>query len=178
MKVSGPAILALCLSIASMTAVTAAPPAKKEPSKPAAAPKQTKPGQAAPSGANSAELNNYANQIRQKMAGSWNYPPGNNKVTLKVEVATDGSVSNMNLDSNPKNSEAEQKANDAFNAAQPLPALPSGVSGARITCQFDSNADQWGGKANVAVKIDPLKSAAAPSSDSNNGSTDNKGEKK
>lgn len=177
MKVSGPVMFALCLSIASITFAQAAPPAKKGNSKPAAAPRQNKPAQAAPGGANSAELNNYANKMREKMAGSWNYPPGNNKVTLKVEIAQDGSVSNLSLDSTPKNADAEQKANDAFNAAQPLPALPSGVSGATITCMFESNADQWGGKANVAVKIDPAKAAAPAASDSTGG-TENKDEKK
>lgn len=176
MKVSGPVIIALCLFIASAAASFAAPAAKKPASKTAAAPRQNKGTQSA---ANSADLNSYANQMRQKMAASWNYPAGNNKVTLKVEVAADGSVSNLTLDSAPKNTDAEQKANDAFNAAQPLTALPSGLSGARITCQFDSSADQWSaGKANIAVKIDPAKSSAPAGSDSNNGKTENKDEKK
>jgi hypothetical protein len=169
----------LYLSIASINAASAAPPGKKASSKPAAAAKQNKPAQSAPSGASSAELNSYANNMRQKMAASWNYPAGNNKVTLKVEVAGDGSVSNMTLDSTPKNADAEQKANDAFNAAQPLSGLPSGITAATITCQFDSNADQWSaGKANISVKIDPQKSAAPPASGTNSSNTENKDEKK
>lgn len=167
MKVSRQILLALILITSSLSSALAAPPAKKSTAKAPAA-KPAKAAASAPAaGGNSAVYNDYANQMRQKMANNWNYPNGTNHVTLVVEVAQDGSVSNLTLSSSPKNTEAEQKANDAFNSAQPLQPLPSG-NGATITCVFDSKADQWDSKANISVKIDPAKSpaAAAPAGDS------------
>jgi hypothetical protein len=134
--------------------------AKKAPARPSKA-SPAAAGHAAAPGATSAVYNTYANQLRAKMATGWQFPSGDNHVTLTVEVGSDGSVSNLSLTSSPKNTEAEQKANDAFNSAQPLQALPSNCSGATITCLFDSKADQWDSHANISVKLDP-KTAAAP----------------
>lgn len=171
-----PQLFLLVLMIAAAAAPTpssAAPAAKK--AAPAKRPAtNAKPSQ--PTSGNNAALNNYATQLRQKMGGGWNYPAGNNHVTLTVKVSQEGSVSDMSLSSNPKHNEAEQKANDAFNSAQPLQALPAGVSAATITILFDSQADQWDGKGNISVKIDPVKSET-PAND-NSSSGENKEEKK
>lgn len=107
---------------------------------------------------------NYVNQLRPKIDKGWNFPTGKNHVVLSVDVAQDGSVTNLNLTSSPKSGEAEQKASDAFNAAQPLPSLPSG-SLAKLVVTFDSQADQWDSKSSISVRMDPVKggsSSAAP----------------
>ena len=155
MKVASILTATLLVSILASASTMAAP------AKPAAKKPAVKPAAKAPAGGggSSAAFNSYADAMRNKMAGNWNYPSGHNAVTLTVQVSNDGSVSNMTLTSNPKNTEAEQKANDAFNSAQPLQPLPSGTSAATITCQFNSQADQWDSKANISVKIDPQKSA-------------------
>jgi len=117
--------------------------------------------QGAKAGGSSSALNSYATQLRVKMAKTWVYPLGKNHVTLTIQVNQDGSVSNLTLDSTPKNPEAEQKANDAFNSAQPLATLPSGVTEGKVTAIFDSEADQWNTKgANLMVKVDPTKTSA------------------
>jgi TonB family protein len=165
-------ILSLLLA-STVSQVNAQAPAKSAAKKPAAkspakgpAHGPAKGGAQGAQAGSSAALNGYANDLRQKMSKTWVYPQGTDKataknhVTLKITVNQDGSVSNLNLESNPKNAEAEQKANDAFNSAQPLSALPSGVSEATITAVFDSEADQWDTKgASIAIKIDPSKSA-------------------
>lgn len=150
-----------CTTLASATAIaapTAKPVAKKATSKAAPA----KSGGGGGGGVSNAAYNSYADQMRTKMGSKWDYPSGNNSVTLTVHVDQSGGVSDLNLSSSPKNTEAEQKANDAFNSAQPLQALPAGLAAAIITCQFNSQADQWNSKANISVKIDPQKSAEPP----------------
>lgn len=156
----------------------AAPAKKAAPSKKPAAPA----AKSAPSsgGGSSAALNGYANQLRQKMGANWNYPNGHNNVTLTVKVNQDGSVSDLSLTSSPKSDEAEQKANDALNSAQPLPSLPSGVSGATITAVFDSHTDANGQdcKAGLSVKIDPVKGASPGPSEGDSSTTEKKDESK
>lgn len=152
----------------SASAAPAKPAAKK--ATPAAKSAAPKAGAGSAAGAPSAALNSYADQMRNKMGGKWDYPSGNNSVTLVVKVSQDGSVSDLSLSSSPKNTEAEQKANDAFNSAQPLQPLPGGTASAVITCKFDSQADQWNSKANIAVRIDPQK-AAEPAATTDGGST-------
>lgn len=122
-------------------------------------------GAAKQSGPNPA-LTTYVNQLRPKIDKNWNFPNGQNHVILSVDVAADGSVTNLVLTSTPKNSDAEQKASDAFNGAQPLPALPSG-GGAKLVVTFDSQADQWNSKSNIQIKLDPVKAASssAPAED-------------
>lgn len=160
--------------------IMSTPLANSAPAKPAA--KKAAPhaaGKAAPAHANAGgggggavtpALNSYADQMRNKMGAKWDYPSGNNSVTLVVKVSQDGSVSDLSLSSSPKNTEAEQKANDAFNSAQPLQALPGGTAAAVITCKFDSQADQWNSKANISVRIDPQK-AAEPAATTDSGTT-------
>lgn len=159
MKVTAGFMLAFvaCTTLAS-TSVSAAPakPAAKKAAPRAAAPKS------GGGGVSNAAYNSYADQMRTKMGSKWDYPSGNNSVTLTVHVDQSGGVSELNLNSSPKNTEAEQKANDAFNSAQPLQPLPAGLSAAVITCQFNSQADQWNSKANISVKIDPQKTAEPP----------------
>lgn len=160
MKFSTHFSLALLIATTAGTAALAAPPAKKSTAKAAPAKQHSKPAPAASQGS-SAAFNNYANQIRGKMANSWTVPSGTNHVTLTIDVAQDGSVNNLTLSSSPKNTEAEQKANDAFNSAQPLQSLPSGVSAATITAVFNSKADQWEHSADISVKIDPKSASTA-----------------
>jgi TonB family protein len=162
-KVSTQLIIVLLLA-STISGALAAPPAKSPGKRPAqTAPARKAAPPAASSGASSAACNTYAGQLREKMAKSWNCPTGKNHVTLTIDVNQDGSVSNLTLASSPKNNEAEQKANDAFNSAQPLSALPSGITQAKITAVLDSQADQWDTKANMSVKIDPVKTAASGS---------------
>ena len=141
-------------SILSLEAQAA--PAKKAPARPAAAAKQAAP-------LSSPVYNAYVNQLRPKIDKNWNFPTGNNHVTLSVQMAQDGSVSNLVLTSTPKNGEAEQKASDAFNAAQPFAPLPPG-NGATVTVTFDSQSDQWDSKASVGVRMEPGKGTAAAAS--------------
>jgi TonB family protein len=183
-------IIVLLLASTALPVANAAPPAKSPP-KATAAGKKAAPAsgaaQKAPAagcantGGSSAVLNSYATQLRQKMGNNWNYPDGKNHVTLTVDVVQDGSVSNLTLASTPKNNEAEQKANDAFNSAQPLQPLPAGNAEARITIVFDSQADQWNSKANIAIKIDTKKAeapAAGTSPDNSKKEEEPKSEKK
>ena len=177
MKVSGQLIIVLVAAASVFSAANAAPPSKvpsrgagKAPAyKPGA--KKTSAAGAATPGASTA-FNAYADKLRLKMVGSWVYPDGKNHVTLSIQVAQDGSVSDLTLASTPKNNEAEQKANDAFNSAQPLSSLPDGVSSATITAVFDSQADQWNSKANISVKVDPAKTAAPSSGSKDSNSAD------
>jgi hypothetical protein len=92
-----------------------------------------------------------------------------------MTVSTDGSVSELSLASEPKSTEAEQAANDAFNQVQPLPALPSGANGAKLTLKFDSQASQHATNSNLTTQLDPIvsKSPAASTGDSTQ-ATDNK----
>ncbi|MBX9568736.1 MAG: TonB C-terminal domain-containing protein [Candidatus Obscuribacterales bacterium] len=124
------------------------------------------PPKAATSAPGNPIYNNYVNQLRPKIDKNWNFPTGKNHVVLSVDVAPDGSVSNLVLTSNPKSGEAEQKASDAFNSAQPLPSLPSGSS-AKLEVTFDSQADQWDSKSSIGVRMDPVKgsSSTAPPAD-------------
>ncbi len=162
MKLRSQITLALVASASLLSSpllsVSAAPAKAAKPKPKAAVPAAAKAGPA--NAGNNAAFNNYANQMRQKMGAKWDYPSGNNHVTLTVTVAQDGGVNDFSLTSNPKNTEAEQKANDAFNSAQPLQPLPTGVSSAKLTINFNSQADQWDSKADIAVRIDPLQSQA------------------
>lgn len=164
MKVSAKILLAfLAITFLASTSAMAAPTAKPAAKKAAAKPAPAKSGGGG--GGSNPAFNSYADQMRAKMANNWNYPSGNNSVTLTVKVGQDGSVSDLSLSSSPKNTEAEQKANDSFNSAQPLQPLPSGTTAAVITCQFNSEADQWNSKANISVRIDPQKTEAPAGSE-------------
>lgn len=133
----------------------------------------------APKPASSSQVNpiynSYVNQLRPKIEKTWNFPNGKNHVVLQVDVAQDGSVSNLVLNSTPKNGEAEQKASDAFNGAQPLPALPSG-STAKLEVTFDSQADQWDAKSSISVKMDPSKDTGSSASSPPAAAAEDKGD--
>lgn len=148
MKVAALIPVATTLVLSCAAGCKAAPPVKKS----APGSKQAK---SCSSTNCSAALNSYADRVRSKIGKNWNFPSGNNNVSIKVDLAQDGSVSNLNFSSSPKNAEAEQKAAEAFNSAQPFEALPSGCPAATMTCIFDSRADQWNSKANVSIKLDP-----------------------
>lgn len=167
-KVSTQLVIVLLLASTPLTAGLTAPQTKSPvkstagarkaaPAPSAGARRNQAGGPSASNSGSSAALNTYATQLREKMGSKWNYPTGKNHVTVTIQIAQDGSVINLSLASTPKNDEAEQKANDAFNSAQPLQALPAGITEAKIVAVFDSQADQWDSKGFVSVKIDPVK---------------------
>lgn len=165
MKAFQLSIICTVFSIYAQTATAA-------PAKPA---QKAAPAKAAASSPGSPIYNSYVNQLRPKIDKAWNFPTGKNHVVLSVDVAQDGSVSNLVLNSTPKSGEAEQKASDAFNAAQPLPSLPSS-STAKLEVTFDSQADQWDSKSSVAVKMDPVKGSGSSGGASSATASDDKPE--
>lgn len=161
--------------VAGSQAAPAKSSSAKNSAKPAikALPASTKPVSTAPakttvSPALAQAYKSYVGNLQPKIGKAWNYPNGKNHVVLSVMIASDGSASELNLSSTPKNTEAEQAANDAFNQSQPLPALPSDSPPCRITITFDSSADPHGdAKANFYIKLDVLpKTAPAQTGDS------------
>jgi hypothetical protein len=119
------------------------------------------PGSPPPGTASAAAYNAYINTLRGRLANKWFLADGNNHVILAATIAADGSVTNLDLTSTPKNPAAEQAASDAFNGCQPLQALP-GTCAARLTLTFDSTADPHGDSTSkLGGKIDPLPAASA-----------------
>lgn len=160
------AIFALTVGL-SEPAQGAPPPKAKPASAPAAAPKSATPGKAPVSAALTAAYKSYVDSLRPKIYNTWfeKFPFGKNHVVLTVIVNQDGSASGLELASTPKSGEAEQAANDAFNAAQPLASLPSGSPPCKLVITMDSNANPPADcKTNFAMKMDPLPGAAAPMS--------------
>lgn len=145
-----------------------APPPKAKPaSAPAGAPKSAAPGKAPVSAALTAAYKTYVDQLRPKIYNTWfeKFPFGKHHVVLTVVVNQDGSASGLELSSTPKSGEAEQAANDAFNAAQPLPGLPAASPPCKLVITMDSNSSPPADcKTNFAMKMDPLPGASAPMS--------------
>ncbi len=109
------------------------------------------------------------------MDNNWYLADGKNRVTLELRVAEDGGVTDLNVSSTPKNSEAEQAASDAFNKSQPLPALPSGSPPVKMTLVFSSTADPHGDNTrDITGRIDPIvqtkKTESTGESDNSNNS--------
>lgn len=109
-------------------------------------PKQNKKAPTASTQTKSADTriyDSYSDRLRDKVLSAWECPNGKNDVTLSVTINQDGSVKDLVLSSSPNNGEAEQAANDAFNKAQPLGALP-GNSSAKLVLHFVSTVDPHG----------------------------------
>lgn len=122
--------------------------------------------------------NAYIGALRAKVDNNWYLADGRNKVIIALHVAPDGSVTDLDITSTPKNSEAEQAASDAFNKAQPLPALPAGSPPVKLTLTFTSTADPHGDNdRDISGLIEPVAQPAkeAASSDSSSASSDSNG---
>ena len=155
-------ILALSLSIIQCSAAPAKSAKKACPAKPhAAAPAQAAPAAHAAAPARQAAPNlsgaykGYLDSLRARVDGKWLLADGKNHVVLAVDVAPDGTVTNLNLTSSPSNTAAEQAASDAFNQSQPLGMLPSGSPPIRLTLTFESTADPHGdNNHSISAKLD------------------------
>jgi len=132
----------LALGVILCASAIAAPPSKAPARKPA--PQKGGGGGSNNNGALTAAFNAYLDQLRVKLDKNWYVADGKNHVTLSVNVASDGGATGLELTSSPSDTKAEQAASDAFNGAQPLSALPSGVESVKLTLTFDSTADPHG----------------------------------
>jgi hypothetical protein len=141
---------------------TVAAPATKVPAK---APAKTAPAAAAKRPAsvnNSAALTGYWNRLRARLQSNWQVPDGKNTVVLTANVSADGSSSDMVAEGHPKDPQAEVSAAEAFNKSLPLEALPSGVTSAKITVNFEYQYDPHGdGYSKVSGQISQVASAPA-----------------
>lgn len=129
----------------------------------------------APQAANkdqSAALRPYCSRLWSKIANKWYLADGNNHVTLTAVVDGGGNVESVNLASSPKCAEAENSAQNAFEAVKPLESLPSGISKAKVVVSFNSKVDPHGdSSSNGSIKIEALQagSGAASGGDSSGG---------
>ncbi len=137
---------------------TVAAPAAKAPAKAAPAAAAKRPA----SVNNSAALTGYWNRLRARLQSNWQVPDGKNTVVLTANVAADGSSSDMVAEGHPKDPQAEVSAAEAFNKSLPLEALPSGVTSAKITVNFEYQYDPHGdGYSKVSGQISQVASAPA-----------------
>jgi TonB C terminal len=174
------------LATAACLALVYAPISYGNPATTKPATKATAHAKAAPSankgGQFSAAYTAYINNLRTKMESKWYLADGNNKVNLAVTVSNDGSVTDLELTSNPKNAQAEQAASDAFNQSQPLASLPSGSPPVKLVLVFDSHVDPHGdNNRNLTGTITPIATKApataggdAAGGSGNNSSTESK----
>jgi TonB family protein len=144
------------------------PPAKPV-SKAAVSPKAANTAGTKP-GPFSAAYTAYINRLRAKLENKWYLADGRNKVTLSVTVSNDGSVTDLELTSTPRNTQAEQAASDAFNQCQPLETLPAGSSPVKLALVFESFADPHGdNNRNLTGTVTPIATKPAVGTDSGNG---------
>lgn len=143
--------LAFCL-----TAVAA--PAAKAPVKNAPRTGAGKP----PHVDNSGPLTGYFNRLRLRVQNNWQVPDGKNAVVLTATVNSDGSTSDVVATGHPHDAQAEVSATEAFNKSLPLEALPSGVSSAKVTINFEYSYDPHGdGYHKVSGQISQIASQQA-----------------
>lgn len=125
-----------------------AAPAKKQ---------QSQPAKPAPGPNYSAAYGAYLNRIRTRLSSNWNLPDGRNRVVITALIQTDGSTTDVNVSSTPKNAKAEEAANEAFTKAQPFEALPSGTAPtAKIIFTFDSTSTQHDSSSGINMRMDPI----------------------
>lgn len=93
---------------------------------------------------NSGPLTGYFNRTRLRVQNNWQVPDGKNTVVLTANISADGSTSDVVATGHPHDGQAEVSATDAFNKSLPLEALPSGVSSAKITINFEYSYDPHG----------------------------------
>lgn len=99
----------------------------------------------------------YSARLWNRILSSWNYPDGNNHVTLTAVVVADGTVESMHVTSSPKSPEAEASAQAAFDKAKPLDALPTGMPKATVVITFNSKSDPHGDSSSSgSVRLDPV----------------------
>ena len=121
-----------------------------------------------PEQASSSQITAYLNRLRQKLISAWLLPDGNNHVTITGDFTKDGLSDNLKGRSSPQNGAAEDAAMQAFNKALPLEALPGGLTNAKLTVEFSSNADPHGdSKSSINLRLDPLKTEALKSAQPN-----------
>ncbi len=153
LRISTIALHALCIfasiALVSSLAVTiAGVPANAAPAKAAAT--KAAPTKAAPAARksvnadNSAALSGYWNRLRVRLQNNWQVPDGKNNVVLTANISSDGSSSDVVATGHPKDAQAEVSATEAFNKSLPLEALPSGVSAAAISVDFEYEYDPHG----------------------------------
>lgn len=117
---------------------------------------------------NSAAGRAYSLRLWNKVQAKWNFPDGNNNVTLTATMSGDGNVESVKLSSSPKSAEAEAAAQAAFEAAKPLDGLPGGARGT-VTIVFNSKSDPHGDSSSGgSVRLDQQVDApvAAPAAQS------------
>ncbi len=101
----------------------------------------------------------YSARLWNRILSQWNYPDGNNHVTVTAVVTADGNVESMQVASSPKSAEAEASAQAAFDKAKPLDALPTGMSKATVVIVFNSKSDPHGDSSSGgSVRLDPINS--------------------
>lgn len=110
---------------------------------------------------NTAAINNYLSNLRDKLDQYWELADGKNRVNLTATLAADGIASDISVSSTPSNQAAEQAANEAFAKAQPMGGLPAGAGErVKLTVIFESYADPHGdSNRNISTKMDPMASA-------------------
>jgi len=107
-------------------------------------------------------ITSYCNRLWSKVNNNWEFANGKNHVILTVDVDSGGNVFSTSASSQPKNPDAESKAQQALSKSQPLDALPTGLPSARLTITFDSTADPHGEASSsgyVSLRYDPNISA-------------------
>jgi len=117
--------------------------------------------------ADAAAGRDYSARLWNRILNQWNYPNGNNHVTIVATVSGDGNVENVQVTSSPKSTEAEAAAQAAFEKAKPLDALPKGMTAAKVTMLFNSKADPHGDSSSGgSVRVDPIHSVRNLSNES------------
>lgn len=184
-RLKNTAIATMFISLLSLSAkpVQAAPTKQQNRRPVSVAPVRTAPASNRPTQGNTvvtanpalnSAYNAYLNSLRPRIDNQWWLVDGNNHVTLSMSVGTDGGVTELEITSSPKSTEAEQAASDAFNKVQPLPALPSGSGAIKLTLTFDSRASQHENERHLSGRIDAPGStttASHSSSSSDNSSS-------
>jgi hypothetical protein len=103
------------------------------------------------------DINRYLASLRPKLMHNWLLPDGKNLVVLTTLINADGTSTNVTMTSQPNNEAAEQAANDSFSKILPLPPLPPHLKAAKLTLNFQSNADPHGdSQSNLTMNLDPL----------------------
>lgn len=155
-RISFKALSLAALFLLSGTEIIQAAPAVKAPAKTAPSAAAKRPVN------NSAALTAYWNRLRARLQSNWQVPDGKNTVVLTANVAADGSSSDMVAEGHPKDPQAEVSAAEAFNKSLPLEALPTGVTSAKVTVNFEYQYDPHGdGYSKVSGQISQVATAPA-----------------
>lgn len=116
------------------------------------------PGKSAPNNAAMSQaMNAYLNRLRAKLQSFWLMPDGDNRVTITLDLGSDGGVNSVKAESTPKCDPAEASASDAVSKSEPFEALPSGLSqGAIVVLTFLSKVDPHGdSSSNILTHMNP-----------------------